>query len=119
VVLALRGEYQSGHWVGFPLAALWFVPLARCPTPWPFLTQIDLAERLRHSLRWPATRLIIVVDNLYAKAQLIRLPLLPQPSVLVSRLRTNAALYLPPPPRTKPPRGRPRVRGLQVGAPHL
>jgi len=35
VVLALLGEYQAGQWVGFPLAALLFVPLARCARRWP------------------------------------------------------------------------------------
>jgi hypothetical protein len=119
VILALLWEYQGGQWVGFPLAALLFVPLARCSTQWPFLTKIDLATWLLRGLRWPATRLIIVVDNLYAKAQLARLTLTPQPCVLVSRLRSNAALYLPPSPPTKPRRGRPRVRGPQVGAPQL
>jgi hypothetical protein len=119
VVLALLWEYQTGQWVGFPLAALLFVPLTRCPEHWPFLTKIDLAERLLRSLRWPATRLILVVDNLYAKAQLARLLLTPHPCVLVSRLRSNAALYLPPPLRTTPQRGRPRIRGPQVGAQQL
>jgi DDE superfamily endonuclease len=116
VLLALLWEYQAGQWVGFPLAALLFVPLARCSTQWPFLSKIDLAERLLQGLRWPATRLILVVDNLYAKAQLARLTLTAQPCVLVGRLRSNAALYLPPPPPVKLRRGRPRVRGPQVGA---
>jgi hypothetical protein len=119
VVLALLWEYQANKWVGFPLAALLFVPLARCSTAGPFLTKIDLAERLLRGLRWPATRLLLVVDNLYAKAQLARLPLTAQPCVLVSRLRSNAALYLPPSPPPTPRRGRPRVRGSKVSAPQL
>jgi hypothetical protein len=119
VVLALLWEYQTGQWVGFPLGALVFVPLALCSTAWPFLSKIDLAEWLLRGLRWPATRLILVVDNLYAKAQLARLTLTPQPCVLVSRLRSNAALYLPPLPSAQPRRGRPRVRGPQVSAPQL
>jgi len=120
VVLALLWESQTGQGVGFPLAALLFVPLARCATAWPFLTKIDLAERSLCGLRWPATRLILAVDNLYAKAQLARLTLTPQPCVLVSRLRSNAALYLPPsPPPTIPCRGRPRLRGPKVTAAQL
>jgi len=106
VVLALLGEYHEGKWVGFPLAALWFVPLALCSHRWPFLSKIDLAERLLHSLRWPAARRIVVVDNLYAKAQLARVGVGHAPCVLVSRLRTNAALYLRPAPPPKPRRGR-------------
>jgi DDE superfamily endonuclease len=119
VVGALLWEYQAGKWAGFPLAALLFVPLALCSPTWPFLTKIDLAERLLRGLRWPAARLILVVDNLYAKAQLARLTLTPRPCILVSRLRSNAALYLPPSPPTKPRRGRPRVRGPKVTAQQL
>jgi hypothetical protein len=116
VVLALLWEYQAGKWVGFPLAALLFVPLARCSKAWPFLTKIDLAAWLLRGLRWPATRLVIVVDNLYAKAQVASLVLDSGPCVLVSRLRSNAALYLPPSPPRKPRRGRPRVRGAKLNA---
>src|SRR5262245_61259418 len=62
VVVALLWEYQVGKWVGFPLAALVFVPLLRCSTTWPFLTKVDLAERLLRTLHWPAQRLLVVVD---------------------------------------------------------
>lgn len=120
VVIALLWEYQVGRWVGFPLAALLFVPLTRCPPGWPFQTKIELAAGLLRRLRWPATRLIVVVDNLYAKAQLASLVLNPsQRCLVVSRLRSNAALYLPPPLPVKPRRGRPRVRGLKVTASQL
>src|SRR5438132_1206273 len=102
--VALLWEYQGGHWVGFPLAALLFVPLARCSAPWPFLSKIELAERLLRSLRWPTSRLIVVVDNLYAKAQLARVEVNHHRCVLLSRLRSNAALYLVPPRLAKPRR---------------
>jgi hypothetical protein len=55
----------------------------------------------------------VVVDNLYAKAQVAALGLASGPCVLVSRLRSNAALYLPPPSSRQPRRGRPRVRGAK------
>jgi len=73
VVVVLLWEYQAGKWAGFPLAALLFVPVALCSTAWPFLTKIDLATGLVHRLRWSAPRVIIVADNLYAKAQVVRL----------------------------------------------
>ena len=119
VVVALLWEYQADKWVGFPLAALLFVPVARCATAWPFLTKIDLATWLLRGLRWPATRVVIVADNLYAKAQVARLVVNQQRCVLVSRLRANAALYLPPPPGARPRRGRPRVRGGKLTARQL
>lgn len=71
---------------------------------------------LLRGLRWSAIRLVIVVDNLYAKAQVASLVLDSGPCVLVGRLRSNAALYLPPLPPHKPRRGRPRVRGAQLSA---
>ena len=119
VVVALLWEYQAGLWVGFPLAALLFVPLALCSPAWPFLTKIDLATWLLHDLCWPASRVVIVADNLYAKAQVARLVFNQQRCVLVSRLRSNAALYLPPPRCRTPRRGRPRVRGCQLTARQL
>jgi hypothetical protein len=119
VVLALLWEYQVGKWVGFPLAALLFVPLVLCSRQWPFLSKIDLAERLLRGLRWPATRLIVVVDNLYAKAQLAPVVVGQSRCVLVSRLRSNAALYLRPSPSSQPRRGRRRVRGPQCSAQQL
>ena len=119
VVLALLWESRVGKWLGFPLAALLFVPRCRCAPAWPFLSKIDLAERLLSGLRWPAGRLIMVVDNLYAKAQLARLVVNHQRCILVSRLRTNAALYLPPPPCRQPRRGRPQVRGPKLTARQL
>ncbi len=118
VVLALLWEYRGGKWLGFPLAALLFVPRRRCARGWPFLSKIDLAEHLLCSLRWSAGRVIVVVDNLYAKAQLARLVVTHQRCRLVSRLRSNAALYLPPP-RHAPRRGRPRVRGSKLTARQL
>jgi DDE superfamily endonuclease len=116
VVLALLWEYRAGQWVGFPLAALLFVPLALCSKAWPFLTKIDLAVWLLRGLRWPATHVVVVADNLYAKAQVAAVGLDSGPCVLVSRLRANAALYLPPPSPRKPRRGRPRVRGAKRSA---
>lgn len=107
VVLALLWEYRPGLWVGFPLCALVFVPKRVCPENWPFLTKIELAKMLIEGLHWPARRLIVVVDNLYAKAKLASL----EDCVLVSRLRSNAALYLLPQKPKQPKRGRPRLRG--------
>jgi hypothetical protein len=42
VVVALVWEDPAGQWVGFPLAALLFVPVARCSSAWPFLTKIEV-----------------------------------------------------------------------------
>ncbi len=115
VVLALLWEYRPGLWVGFPLRALLFVPQRVCPQDWPFLTKIELAQMLIEGLRFPARRLIVVVDNLYAKARLASL----EDCILVSRLRCNAALYLLPQKPKHRKRGRPRLRGPKLKATKL
>lgn len=116
VVMALLWE-NAGRWFAFPLAALLFVPEKVCPKGWEFMTKIELAALMLKRLRWPAQRLVLVVDNLYAKAKLAGLELEDKKVVLISRLRSNAALYEPPK-RKKGP-GRPPKRGKKVSPKQL
>jgi hypothetical protein len=117
VVLALLFR-QSNKWLAFPLAALLFIPEAVCKSGC-FKTKIELAEQLLKRFRWPGKRLILLVDNLYAKGKLAFDLTLDQSVTMVSRLRSNAALYeLPKQPR-KAKRGRPRLRGDKVNAKQL
>jgi len=118
VVMALLWE-QGGRWFAFPLSALLFVPEKACETGWKFLTKIELAVMLVRGLRWPAKRLVLVVDNLYAKAKLAEIETPDNNVVLVSRLRSNAALYEPPPKKKRKGRGRPAKRGKKVSAKQL
>lgn len=118
VVLALLVEV-GGNWYGFPLAALLFVPQMSCPNSWVFMTKVELAAFLIKRFSWSATHLIIVVDNLYAKGQLAFELGLEQKVSMVSRLRSNAALYELPPKTKKPKRGRPRLRGNKISAQKL
>lgn len=112
VVLGLLVERRPARWFCFPLAALLFVPRAACGGGWPFASKIELAGRLLDRLAQGGRRMVLVVDNLYAKT-----PLATRPGVtLVSRLRSNAALYEPPPPRRPGQRGAPRKRGAKVSA---
>lgn len=117
VVLALLWEQGPGRWFCFPLGALLFVPERLCSRAFPFQTKIDLAAALLGRLRF-ARRVILLVDNLYAKGQLLAEGLR-ESDALVSRLRSNAALYEPPPPRRAGQRGRPAKRGAKVSARQL
>ena len=102
------------------LAARLFVPQTVCPKGFAFQTKIELAVTLLQSLRWPVERLVLVVDNLYAKASLAQLALNETlNTVLISRLRCNAALYELPPPKRPGQRGAPRKRGDKVNARQL
>lgn len=119
MVLALLWPASTGQCFAFPLAALLFIPQAVCPANWNFMTKIELAAMLIKRLQWPAKRLLLVVDNLYAKGKLAFELSLPQQLSMVSRLRSNAALYQLPEKARKPKAGRPRLRGKKVTAPEL
>ena len=125
VVMALLWEQGPNRWFSFPLSGRLFVPTSACPKGWVFQTKIELAERLLKSFRWPAERVIVVVDNLYAKAKLatnlgLQGALGPVNSyVLISRLRSNAALYERPGPRRPGQRGATPKRGKKVSAKNL
>ncbi len=63
--------------------------------------------------RWlPQRPIVVVADSSYAAIDLLaRCAGLPQPVTMVTRLRLDAALYDPAPPRTPHTRGRPRLKG--------
>lgn len=119
VVLALLWP-DGPRWRSLGLAARLFVPRKVCPKGFAFQTKIELAVALLHRLRWPVKRLVLVVDNLYAKAALAQLALSEaMDTMLISRLRCNAALYELPPPKRPGQRGAPRKRGHKVNARQL
>ena len=119
MVLALLWERRPGQWYCFPLRALLFVPQKVCPATWVFATKIELAVRLIRWLEAGKRRVTVVVDNLYAKAALAEIIVCDWRVTLVSRLRSNAALYELPPLRRPGQRGRPAVRGKKVSAQQL
>lgn len=65
--------------------------------------------------RWlPYRQVVVVADSTYATLELLAAcQRLPQPVTLVTRLRLDAALYDPAPPRTAGVVGRPRVKGVR------
>lgn len=108
------------------------VPWARCVWGLPFLTVLAPSERYaakqgrRHKTltdwgrqallqvaRWlPGRRLIAVADTSFSVIALLR-DLAPHLTV-VTRLRLDARLYAPPPPRQPRKRGRPPVLGARL-----
>src|SRR4051812_47169728 len=63
--------------------------------------------------RWgPRRRLIVVADSSFAAIGLLRD--LRQHLCVISRLRLDAGLYAPPPPRRPGTRGRPRIKGARL-----
>jgi len=120
----------------------WLSVMLLAPIPWaqkvwalPFLTILAPSERYyqerrrgqkkvtdwaRQALlqvrRWlPERKLVVVADNTYAVLDLLsRLVQLPNPVYMVTRLRLDAALYQPAPPREPGKPGRPRLKGIRL-----
>jgi hypothetical protein len=120
----------------------WVCLMLLVPIPWanrvwalPFLTVLAPSERyhqergIRHKKltdwarqmlllvrRWlPERQLVVVADTSYAVLDLLaRCARLPRPIAVVTRLRLDAALYEPAPPRAPGTRGRPRLKGKRL-----
>jgi hypothetical protein len=119
----------------------WVSMMLLAPIPWamrvwalPFLTVLAPSERyhtergMRHTTltdwarqlimqvrRWLPSRMIVVVaDSTYAVLELLAACAhLPMPVTMITRLRMDAALYDPAPPRQKGKRGAPRKKGAR------
>jgi hypothetical protein len=119
------------------LGAMLLVPIPWAKRVWalPFLTTLAPSERyykrqarghkkltdwarqmLLQVRRWlPERALVVVADSSFAAILLLeRLRQLPNPICMVTRLRLDAALYKPAPPRKPGKRGRPRLKGARL-----
>jgi hypothetical protein len=120
----------------------WLSAMLLVPIPWarrvwalPFVTALAPSERyyenkarghkkltdwarqmLLQVRRWlPERVLVVVADSSYAAILLLeRLQRLPNPICMITRLRLDAALYKPAPPRKPGKRGRPRLKGARL-----
>jgi len=120
----------------------WISLMLLVPIPWagrvwalPFLTVLAPSERyalergkqhkkltdwarqmVMQVRRWlPERRLVLVADSGYAVLVFLdRCVRLAQPVTVVTRLRLDAALYEPAPPRTPKQNGRPRLKGKRL-----
>lgn len=70
-------------------------------------------QMIKQLRRWlPGRRLVVVGDNSYSAIELLaHCASLPEPVTIITRLRLDAALYDPAPPRLPATRGRPRLKG--------
>ena len=70
-------------------------------------------QMIRQLRRWlPDRALVVVADSTYAVLELLAdAARLPRPVTMITRLRLDAALYDPAPPRAPGTMGRPRVKG--------
>lgn len=80
-------------------------------------TLIDWARQLLLLVRrwWPDRPLVAVADRSYAALELLAAcQAWPQPITVITRLRLDAALYAPAPPRSPRQLGRPRLKGQRL-----
>src|SRR3712207_2630412 len=64
---------------------------------------------------WPERRIVAVADSTYASLKLLdRCQSLSKPVTFITRLRLDAALYEPAPPRRPGQMGRPRLKGERL-----
>jgi hypothetical protein len=120
----------------------WMCMMLLVPIPWagrvwalPFFTVLAPSERyaaargkqhkkltdwarqmIFHVRRWlPDRSIVVVADRSYAVLTLLdRCVHLAQPVVMVTRLRLDAALFTPAPPRKPKQNGRPRIKGSRL-----
>jgi hypothetical protein len=120
----------------------WICLMLLVPIPWagrvwalPFLTALAPSERYaqdrgrRHKTLtdwarqmllvmrrwWPDRAIIAVADSSYAALELLaQCQGWPQPVTVITRLRLDAALYTPAPPRRPRQVGRPRLKGRRL-----
>jgi hypothetical protein len=73
-------------------------------------------QLIRQLRRWlPERALVVVADSTYAVLELLADAAgLPHPVTVITRLRLDAALYDPAPPREPGTKGRPRVKGERL-----
>ena len=106
----------------------WALPVLTAPAPSSAVrerngerpkTLIDVARQMMACLsRWlPDRKLVVVADGAYAVKSLLKATqTMPNPITFVARLRMDASLHAPPPPRRPGQRGRPRVAGEKLPA---
>jgi hypothetical protein len=120
----------------------WLCLMLLVPIPWaggvwalPFLTVLAPSERydqqggqphkkltdwarqmLLQVRRWcPRRALVVVADSSFAALELLwAITQMPQPLCLITRLRLDAALYQPAPPRKPGTKGAPRKKGARL-----
>jgi len=101
-------------WVCFPFLAKLFIPKEYFTDPTQFNSRIaiaiDMLSKVKEQIALP---LILVADGMYAKKDLV-IYCIKNNISLISRLRSDAALYRKAPKPKKRARGRPRKYGSRI-----
>ncbi len=135
-VRSSRGHFVKASGLRW-ISLMWLTPIPWAGRTWalPVLTALAPSERYYQKMgrtpkkltdrarqiilqlrRWlPNRALVLVADSSYAALDLLHFcQSLTQPVILITRLRLDAALYQPAPPRQPGQNGRPRVKGQRL-----
>ena len=103
-------------WLCFPFLAELFVPKKYMPINQEYRSSIEIASEMILSVKEHIKqKLILVTDGYFAKKRLLR-TCLANEITLISRLQSNAALYLVPKSEPQKKRGRPRKYGQRLAS---
>ena len=117
-VVAMRPK-RWPHWVlGLPALFVLYRKPADCDKAHPFLTRQQIAARMIHQTRdaLPGRTIRIAADGQYATTEVVGAARSIESS-LVSRLRSDAAIYRLPPQRKRCRRGRRKKKGRRLPTP--
>ena len=111
VTMQVRLPFWPLRTVSFPVMARLYRKEADCDALHPFRARGELLVEMVRKLapRLPGREFELVADGAYPSRELVKT--LPRNVKLVSRIRSDAALYALPPRRRKGQRGRPREKG--------
>jgi hypothetical protein len=103
-----------GRFLHLPISLRLYKKAADCARPEEFRTRLQLAADMLQRLRlWlPHREIHLVADGAYAAEDLVSS--LPLDIPLISRIRSDAALFRLPPARKQKKRGRPRAKGTRL-----
>jgi hypothetical protein len=105
-------------WICFPFWSELFIPEKECAkTKTPFLTKIDISINMLNGIKeyFSTLSITLVADALYAKKKLLQW-CIESKVTMITRLRSDAALFEPVRPSKRKSRGRPPVKGKRLPA---
>lgn len=114
VIGAIQYLSMFKKWFCFPVLAKLYIPKEYFNDISPFKSRIDIAIKMLAKIKERITiSLLLVTDGLYAKRKLVRY-CIKNGIILISRLRSDAALYRKAQKPRKRSRGRPRKYGVKI-----
>jgi hypothetical protein len=119
-VVAMRDRRWPKWVIGLPVLFALYRKRRDCDRTHPFLTRHQIAAQMIHQARAALQdrTIRIAADGQYATREVVRAASGIQ-SNLVSRMRSDAAIYQLPPKRKRPDRGRQKKKGRRLPTPKL